>query len=68
MPILDAEVVVGAVDVGGNYCGKVTAVLLAVGATGHIQHALGVGVALAGVMGRAHVQLQAVSVQSRQSV
>ena len=55
--ILDAEVVVGPVDVRGDDGGEVAAVFFPIGTTGNIQHALGVGVALVGVVRRPHVQL-----------
>jgi len=49
---LDVEVVVGAVNVGGDDGGEVAAVLLLVAPRHHVKHALGIGVPLIGRMRR----------------
>jgi hypothetical protein len=54
--VLDGEVVVRAVDVGGDDGGEVAPVLLSVGAVQGIDEALGVGVSLVGGMGRSVVK------------
>jgi len=54
--VLDGEVVVRAVDVGGDDGGEVAPVLLGVGAVHGVDEALGVGVSLVGGMGRSVVE------------
>ena len=54
--VLDGEVVVRAVDVGGDDGGEVAPVLLSVGAVQGIDEALGVGVSLIGWVGRTIVE------------
>ena len=54
--VLDGEVVVRAVDVGGDDGGEVAAILLGVGAVHGVDEALGVGISLVGGVGRSVVQ------------
>ena len=54
--VLDGEVVVRAVDVGGDDGGEVAPVLLGVGAVHSVDEALGVGISLVGGVGRSVVQ------------
>lgn len=51
-----AEVVIGPVQVRGNHTSEIAAILLAVCAAGDIQHALRMGIAIVGWMGRAIVE------------